>query len=218
MDLNPPGIRMSSTTDIAYDRLKAEIMSGALVAGDRIKEELVADKLGVSRTPIRNALQKLAAQGFIVMTHHQGARVADWSSQDLEEITAMRALLEGFGAGVAARKITHQQLETLETLCREMEQAAERGTTADLEEITNLNSQFHMTIIEASGNRRLAEVIGNLAHPLLVQRRFIAFGSERLQRSMAHHREIVDALTQGDSDWARVIMHSHILASARVGS
>lgn len=204
---------MNSTTDLAYDKLKTEIMSGDLVAGDRVKEELVAEKLGVSRTPIRHALQKLAAQGFIVMTHHQGARVANWSSQDLEEITALRALLEGFGASVAARKVTAAQLDALQILCDEMEKAAGRATPADLEEITDLNSRFHMTIIEASGNKRLAEVIGNLAHPLLVQRRFTAFTNERLQRSMAHHREIIDALTQGDSDWASAIMRSHILAS-----
>lgn len=205
---------MTSTTDLAYDKLKSEIMSGELVAGDRVKEELVAERLGVSRTPIRHALQKLAAQGFLEMTHHQGARVADWSSQDLEEITGMRALLEGFGAGIAARKISREQLDELRGLCAEMERAAERGTTADLEAITELNSQFHMTIIEASGNRRLAEVIGNLAHPLLVQRRFSAFSSERLQRSMMHHREIIDALAAANSDWASAIMRSHILASS----
>lgn len=209
---------MTSTTDLAYNALKAQIMSGTLVAGDRVKEELVAEKLGISRTPVRNALQKLAAQGFIVMTHHQGARVADWSSRDLEEIITVRALLEGFGAGVATSRIGPEQLDALTILCDEMEQAAQRATRLDLEQITNLNSRFHMTIIEASGNRRLAEVIGNLAHPLLVQRRFTAFRHEQLQRSMTHHREIVDALALGDSDWASAIMRSHILASASVAT
>ena len=204
----------SSSTDLAYDMIKAAIMSGELQAGDRIKEELIAEKVGVSRTPIRHAIQKLTAQGFVETLHNAGARVADWSSQDLEEITQMRALLEGFGAGVAARKITPADLGALRDLAAEMEARAAEGTAEALEAITGLNSRFHMAIIAASGNRRLAEVIGNLAHPLLVQRRFSAFSPDRLMRSMHHHREIIDALAAQDSDWAAAIMRSHILASA----
>lgn len=205
---------MTSSTDLAYSFIKSAIMSGELSAGDRIKEELIAERIGVSRTPIRHAIQKLTAQGFVSTLHNSGARVVDWSSQDLEEITQMRALLEGFAAGIAARKITAKDLATIEGLAAEMEAAAARANRSDLEEITELNSRFHMTIIEASGNRRLAEVIGNLAHPLLVQRRFSAFTPERLNRSMSHHREIIDALRAEHPDWATNIMRAHILASA----
>lgn len=204
---------MTSSTDKAYDFIKSAVMHGALNAGDRVKEEEVAERLGVSRTPVRHALQKLTAQGFVEMLHHQGARVVDWSSQDLAEITDLRALLEGFGARVAAAKISSAQIEELRRLASDMEAAAARGGVDDLETITELNSRFHMTIIEASGNRRLAEVIGNLAHPLLVQRRFSGFSPDRLTRSMMHHREIIDALERRDGDWANAIMRSHILAS-----
>lgn len=205
---------MTSHTDLAYEHLKSAIMSGELRAGDRIKEELVAEKVGVSRTPIRHAIQKLTAQGFVETLHNAGARVADWSSQDLDEITQMRALLESFGAGVAARKVTPGTIGELRGLAAEMEARASAATREGIESITDLNSRFHMMIIEASGNRRLAEVIGNLAHPLLVQRRFSGFSAARLQRSMDHHREIIDALAAGDPDWASAIMRSHILASA----
>jgi DNA-binding GntR family transcriptional regulator len=156
-----------SSSEKAYDYIKSAVMLGELKAGDRVKEEEIAERLGLSRTPIRPALQMLAAQGFIQMLHHQGARVVDWSNQDLAEITDLRALLEGFGARIAARKITPAQIEELKQLVTEMEAAAQRGSAADLEAITELNSQFHMTIIQASGNRRLGEVIGNLAHPSL---------------------------------------------------
>ncbi|MFA5581175.1 MAG: GntR family transcriptional regulator [Paracoccaceae bacterium] len=202
-----------SSADIAYAHIKSAIMTGEMKAGDRVKEELIAEQIGVSRTPIRHALQKLATQGFVDTRHNSGARVADWSSQDIDEIIEMRSLLEGFGAEIAARKITEAQLGELRDLAAEMEAAAARGTSESLEAITELNSRFHMVIIVASGNRRLAEVIGNLAHPLLVQRRFSAFSPERLQRSMNHHREIIDALAQGSPEWANSIMRSHILAS-----
>jgi DNA-binding GntR family transcriptional regulator len=205
---------MTSSTDLAYAHIKSSIMSGDLQAGDRIKEELIAEKIGVSRTPIRHAIQKLTAQGFVETLHNAGARVADWSSQDLEEITQMRALLEGFGAGIAARKVSAADIATLRDLAGQMERAAASGTSEALEAITELNSRFHMAIIAASGNRRLAEVIGNLAHPLLVQRRFSTFSADRLQRSMNHHSEIIDALVAGDADWATAIMRAHILASA----
>ena len=114
---------MTSSTDLAYAHIKSAIMSGELKAGDRIKEELIAEKIGVSRTPIRHAIQKLTAQGFVATLHNSGARVADWSSQDLEEITAMRALLEGFGAGIAARKVKPEDMEILRDLAAEMEAA-----------------------------------------------------------------------------------------------
>ena len=205
---------MTSSTDLAYEHMKNAIMSGELRAGDRIKEELIALKIGVSRTPIRNAIQKLTAQGFVETLHNAGARVADWSSQDLSEITQMRALLEGFGAGIAAQKVTGSEIAELRGLTAEMEEAAASATVEALSAITDLNSRFHMAIIRASGNRRLAEVIGNLTHPLLVQRRFSGFSAARLQRSMDHHREIVDALASGDSDWATAIMRAHILASS----
>ena len=205
---------MPSATDKAYDQIKTAIMSGQMRAGDRVKEELIAEQIGVSRTPIRHALQKLAAQGFLEIHHNQGATVTDWSEQSLGEITDLRAILESFGAGVAARKIQREQLDALRDLARRMEDAAARSNPSDLEAITDLNSRFHMGIIHASGNRRLADVIGNLAHPLLVQRRFSGFSKVRLQRSMDHHREIIDALAARDADWATSIMRSHILASA----
>lgn len=204
----------ASATDLAYEHIKAAIMSGRLAAGDRVKEELVAEEVGVSRTPIRHAMQKLAAQGFVEVLHNHGARVAAWNDADLAEITELRALLEGFGAGVAARKIDEATVDTLRALCASMERAAAQPSSADLETIAALNSRFHLTIIEATGNRRLSETIGNLAHPLLVQRRFRAFGPQRLQRSMDHHRELVDALAARDADWAGAVMRAHILGSA----
>ena len=204
---------MASASDIAYEFIKNAVMNGELKAGDRIKEENIADAIGVSRTPIRNALRVLAAQGYIEMLHYQGARVADWSSQDLSEIIDLRALLEGFGAGTAAKKIDDETLKELRELASQMEDIADKGDKSGLKAMTDLNSKFHMKIIEASGNRRLAEVIGNLAHPLLMQRRFTAFNRERLHRSMIKHRDILDALASGDSEWAAAAMKSHILAS-----
>ncbi len=205
--------KSQSATARAYDHVKTAVMMGEYQAGDRIKEELIAEKIGVSRTPIRQALHKLTAEGFLTMPPNQGARVIEWSQQDTQEITDLRAILESFGAGIAARKITQSDLSRLETLAEMMEAAAATGRERELELITKYNSEFHMVIINSSGNIRLAEVIASLAHPLLIQRRFSGFDHARLRRSMAHHREIIDALRSGDSSWASSIMKSHILAS-----
>ena len=204
---------MTSAVIRAYDFIKASVMSGDLPAGTRITEEFVAEKVGVSRTPIREALHKLATEGFVDMPPNQGARVVGWSKQDLTEITDLRAVLESFGAGVAAQRISAEQLTQLDRLCDEMEEAVSRGTTKDMENLTQLNSDFHMAIINCSGNTRLADVIGHLAHPLLVQRRFSEFNATRLQRSMSHHRELVEALRAKDTEWAAATMRSHILGS-----
>ncbi len=197
----------------AYEEIKSAIMSDAYPAGTRIKEELVAQAIGVSRTPIREALRKLTAEGFLTATPNQGARVTDWSEQDLTEIIDLRAILESFGAGLAAEKISTGELQELELLATQMERAADNGGKSELEALTNLNSDFHMAIINATGNSRLAEVIDNLAHPLLIRRRFSGFDEPRLQRSMMHHREIIDALKAHNSGWARATMRAHILAS-----
>lgn len=204
---------MTSAVIKAYDFIKTSIMSGDLPAGVRVTEEFVSEKVGVSRTPIREALHKLATEGFVDMPPNQGARVVGWSKQDLNEITDLRAVLESFGAGVAARRISKENLEQLDRLCDQMEEAVSRGTTTDMENLTQLNSDFHMLIINSSGNVRLVDVIGHLAHPLLVQRRFSKFNAMRLQRSMGHHRELVEALTAKDAEWASTIMRSHILGS-----
>ena len=127
-----------SATETAYDFLRNSIMVGSYAAGDRIKEEWIAEQIGVSRTPIRQAMQKLAAQGFVVVSHHQGARVANWSSQDLSEITELRALLEGFGARLAATKISERELDELRGLAEKMEAAAQAPRAEDYARITDL--------------------------------------------------------------------------------
>ena len=204
---------MANAVDRAYSLIKGSIMSGELAGGERVKEELVAEKVGVSRTPIREALNKLAAEGFLALQPNHGARVIEWSERDLVEIIELRSVLESHGAGIAAERMGSDDLDRLDTLCREMEAAAARGSDSDMESLTALNSEFHMTIISASGNARLKDTIGSLAHPLLVQRRFSGFSQIGLQRSMNHHRELTTALRAGDSSWAAAVMRAHILAS-----
>ena len=204
---------MVNAVSKAYDEIKAAIMTEEFPAGSRVKEELIAQRVGVSRTPIREALRKLTAEGFLTMAPNHGAMVTAWSEQDLKEIIDVRAVLESFGAGIAAQKISDEQLIELETLAEQMEQAVASNNRSELESITELNSNFHMMVIHAADNARLAEVIGNLSHPLLIQRRFSGFTQQRLERSMAHHREIIDALRARDSGWASAIMSAHILAS-----
>ena len=191
------------------------IMSGELAAGTRVKEELIAEQVGVSRTPIREALNQLSAEGFLTMPPNQGAKVVEWSFQDLREISDLRAVLESYAAGIAAVHSDHSHLESLNQLCDQMEAAVSRGHIKDFEALTQLNSRFHMAIVSMSGNIRLADVIGGLAHPLLVQRQFTGFNSNQLRRSMEHHRDIVSALKARDSSWASAIMRAHILASHR---
>jgi DNA-binding GntR family transcriptional regulator len=204
---------MSTVTSKAYDYIKSAILADEYKAGARIKEELVAKAVGISRTPIREALRQLASEGFVVMLPNQGVRVNNWNDRDLAEIVELRSVLEGFGAGLAAQKIGADELQELDNLCDQMDQAALAGNERDLEKMTELNSSFHLAIMKASGNRHLAEVIGKLAHPLLVKRRFSKFDDKRLQRSLLHHREVVDAFRAKDSNWATAVMKSHILAS-----
>ena len=124
----------------AYEAIKAAVMSGELAAGTRVKEELIAEKVGVSRTPIREALNKLTAEGFLTMPPNQGARVVQWSARDLMEITDLRAVLESHGAGIAAERISSAHLQEIDQLCERMESAVASGSDQDMDALTELNS------------------------------------------------------------------------------
>ncbi len=204
---------MSSATEQAYNFIKNAIVVGELKGGSHVPEDKIGAQIGISRTPIRSALQKLSAQGFVTLHPRQGARVNVWTEQDWKEIADMRALLEGYAAGIASQKISQMEIKRLEELADAMEEAVACATEAELAQITELNYLFHMTIIHATANSRLVEAVENLAHPILHRIRFLPSRKDVSARSMAHHREIIDAIVSGNAEWATSIMRSHILAS-----
>jgi DNA-binding GntR family transcriptional regulator len=204
---------MSGAAARAYEMIKAEIISGRMTGNARLKEAELAELTGVSRTPVREALRWLEADGLVVLNPNSGAHVALWSAEDLREITDLRALLESFGASLAAKKISSEQVAHLQNLQTRMEEAIARANAESLIQLAGLNKEFHLAIIEATGNHRLVSALQSIVEGPLIFRKFSVFSPEQIERSFSHHRDLIAALDAGDAEWAESTMRSHILAA-----
>ena len=185
---------MSSAAEKAYEAIRAGIVGGELPVGGRLREEELAGTIGVSRTPVREALRRLDAEGLVEFSPHRGAQVASWSDQDLDEIFGLRAVLESYGASLAATRVAPEALA----------------------EVAGLNNRFHGGVLAASGNQRLVGLLSGVVVVSLVRRTFHRYSPEALARSHAHHRELLAALAAGDPEWAASVMRSHVLAARAV--
>ncbi|OHX01756.1 GntR family transcriptional regulator [Micromonospora sp. WMMB235] len=204
---------MGRATQSAYESIKTRILGGAYEPGKKLSEEDLAAAVGVSRTPVREALRRLHAEGLVDWEANRGATVPAWREQDLEEIFELRALLEGYGAELAATRITPEEIVRLRELCAEMEgyAAGQRRDRAD--RIAVCNAQFHEIILGAGRNRRLSALLGAVVQTPLVNRTFRRYDEAAMARSMSHHRELIDAFEARDRAWAGSVMRAHILAA-----
>jgi DNA-binding GntR family transcriptional regulator len=205
---------MSTTSsERAYHLIRGQILAGRYAGGERLKEEAVARDLALSRTPVRDAIRRLQAEGLVLVTPNAGARVASWTEGELAEITEMRARLESLAAGLAAAKIGAEGIAELSRLTDAMEQAIERPEGPDLDGVSARNLAFHRAIAAAAENGRLSSMVESLHSVPVVIRKFALFDTERLALSVSHHREIISALRARDADWAGALMRAHILAA-----
>lgn len=207
---------MAAATEQTATQIRRLILDGILEPGTRLQEVELATQLGVSRTPVREALRTLSSHGLVEILPNRGARVARWSVADLEEIYELRIMLESRGAGRAAERISSEDNDRLTELCEQMEACARRGGRHDLHTLSELNSRFHRIIMDAADSPRLATMLASVVQVPLVMRTFARYTPEALDRSMGHHRELTAALRAGAPDWAASVMRSHIIAARAV--
>lgn len=197
----------------AYESIRNLILDGSYRPGEKLSEEELAARLGVSRTPVREAVRRLHAEGLVEWAANRGATVPEWSERDLEEIFELRALLESYGAELAATRITPEEIARLRELSAEMERHAASGDPGRADRIAVCNAEFHDIVLRAGRNHRLSALLGAVVQTPLVYRTFRRYDEAALSRSMAHHRELVDAFESGDRAWAGSVMRAHILAA-----
>lgn len=183
--------------------------------GNRLGEAELAARLGVSRTPIREALRRLSADGLVELEANRGARVSLWTADDLDEIYELRALLEGRAAGRAALRVTDRDITDLAVLCDQMEAAVAAGIVrpANLDRLVDGNTQFHARIMAVSSNNRLHRLTDMLFQVPLSIHTYLHYSPDELARSMQHHREMLRAFTSSDPEWATSVMRAHIHAA-----
>lgn len=204
---------MAKAAQKAYDLVRERILSGDYPPSLRITEQEIADASGVSRTPVREALQQLQSEGLVRVTANQGAVVVDWSDDEFNDLFELRALLEPYGVARAATRISPEGVATLRELAQSQYEESEKRRPGYTDRIGSLNSEFHRTLHEFAESPRLSMLIPMLIEAPLVLRTFTKYDETELMRSASHHLEIVAALEAGDPDWAAAVMRSHILAA-----
>jgi len=204
---------MPNAVERAYESVLSDILSGGHPAGSRLREEELAASIGMSRTPVREALRRLHAEGIVKVLPNRGAVVADLDDSDLDDIFELRALLEGYGARRAATSATDEQVSALSALCDEMEGNTARSRSRRFDEIARLNLEFHRTLHGAGGNARLAPLLSSVMLMPLVRHTFNRYTPEELARSFAHHRELISAISARDAVWAEAVMQAHMSAA-----
>lgn len=206
---------MAVATDQVYAAIKAGISSGTFAAGSHLGAAGLADELGVSRTPVREALRRLSAEGLVDIHANRGAYVTSWSHDDVEEVFALRTVLESHAAECSAVRLKPDLIGRLEGYAVRMEDAVSAGSR-ELPTIAACNAEFHSIIIMAAANKRLAAMISSVVEVALVTRTFRVYSDEDLARSMTHHRELIAAFKARDAQWAGSVMRSHIRAAYHV--
>ncbi len=204
---------MAGAVDKAYQTVRERIVRGVYPASSRITEQEVAVAAGVSRTPVREALRKLHAEGLLEFIPHQGAVVTEWTTQDQDDVFELRALLESYGAARAARRMTPEGIAELRQIAEDQYHETLSKTEGYLERIGDLNSAFHRGIHEFAGSVRLGGALSSLIEAPLITQTFRTYEDEDLIRSASHHLEIVRALEARDPDWSAALMRSHILGA-----
>ncbi len=195
------------TSRAVYEWLVAAIRSGRIRPGDPIREEALARQLRCSRTPVREALQRLRAEGYLERGRRRGLSVAEPTQEELLDLCVVRETLEGLAARLAARGITTSEVYFLEELYRDMERALERG---ELGELARLNAEFHAVVWRAARNRYLARELQRIW--LLITRQPVTTLSYpgRAREALDEHRALLDAIRQGDADRAEQLARQHM--------
>ena len=193
-------------------RLRALILTGEYGPDERLIEEQLAERLGVSRTPVRQALTMLEAEGLVEIAPNRGATVCSFSIEDVWDIYDLRAVLEGHAARRAAGRIERRELKRLQELAVEMEGLPGRfdDHEEEIRALVALNQEFHGTIVQASRNRRLEHLINRTVEIPLMFKAFFWYTPHERTISNHFHRQILKSLERGDADRAEIIMREHV--------
>jgi DNA-binding GntR family transcriptional regulator len=196
-----------------YLALRGQILSGKLGANSVLREQALAAELGVSRTPVREALRRLDEAGLVTFVPNRGATVVEWTIDQVRETYFLRAELESRAAGLAATRITTDELEILADLIDAMEPLLTAVDDAGMAELGRLNADFHRTVVSASRSPQLMALTSSVGRVPLMAAAFRRQGGQYRARSNHQHRDILTALSTRDPIWAEVAMRSHILGA-----
>lgn len=214
--MNKEGFNFVSAADQVYQSLREDILSGKLPPNERMTEMMIADALGVSRTPVREAVKRLTVEGFVSRIPGEGLRVVALGPNEIEQIFDIRLMLETYAVRRAALHATDAQMAELHELADTAHARTPPRSNADLQYLSDCNARFHKLIMEAACSPRITTMLGSAIDVGLVLRTYRMYSERELVRSSRHHQEIADAIAARAPDWAASVMTSHLHATRSV--
>lgn len=190
--------------------LRESIIRGDLEPGQKLTEPVLAEKLGISRTPIREAFRQLETEGFLTVVPRKGAMVSDLSRKEIEDFYEIKSVLEGYASRIAAERITEKDIAKLTKINNQLEILAKND---DVEAFFKKNNEFHSVFINICDNDKLLDIWDNLI------RRFVRFRLQalsvpgRLMNSVKQHRDIINALSKRDGSLSEALVVKHSIVS-----
>ncbi|GAB4362987.1 MAG: GntR family transcriptional regulator [Deltaproteobacteria bacterium] len=194
------------------ETIRSAIVNGQLPAGTRVAEPDLAERFGISRTPIREAFRQLESEGFITVIPRKGAVVASFSAKDVSDFYDLKALLEGYAARLAAKKLTEKELTRMEAVNRQMETAAAKR---DLRKVLVLHNEFHDIFLKACGNEKLHSIVQGMVMQFQRYRLVLAMPG-KIEGSVRQHREIVQAFRKQDGALAESLVQKNALYGKKI--
>jgi len=201
----------TSLSEKVYRSLRDGIAEGRYQTGDCLVEMKIAEELGVSRTPVREALKQLELEDLVVSHPNRGVVVKGFSNEDLQDVSTIRHLLEGQAAYWAAERITPELLSELKDVVELMEFYTQKN---DVEHLVQLDSRFHEIVYDASGSRTIRHILASLHHNIRKARQSSLTLPDRAGCSLAEHKKIYHAIESHDAPAAKEYMESHVATAA----
>lgn len=196
-----------SLEEHVYARLEEEILTGVYKRGDPLTELAISERFNISRTPVRGAIHRLAEEGLVKLSPNKGAVVTGISKDDIIDIYKIRMRLDGLAAAMAAEKMTDEDIKKLRESVELSEFYTERG---DAEHQKELDTAFHALIYTATGSRMLSEILSELHKKAKLYRKLSLDNAGRAERSIAEHREILEAIEARNPKEAERLTQNHI--------
>ena len=204
----PRSLKKENLGNQVYDQVKGMILRGEIPPGKRIIENELADSMGISRTPIREAVHKLEAEGFLNPLPKGGYAVRGLTVSGVEETFDIRSILESFAAYLAAIRYSDEDLVPLEEKTEEFQRHLDRH---DLTELTRINTDFHELLYALSRSPRLIKMINDLRNEIFLLRKVMLNSEDMAKLSNKDHREMIEAMKKGEAKKVEKLVRSHIL-------
>ncbi len=193
--------------DVVFNTLRQAILTGELKPGERLMEIHLANRLGVSRTPIREAIRKLELEGLVTMIPRRGAEVAQITEKSMNDVLEVRRAVDALCVELACERITDSELEKLKEACDVFEEAVKSG---DVKRIAQADVDLHDIIVQATGNRRLVQLVNTLSEQMYRYRFEYIKDFSQHERLVEEHRIIYESIVRKDKETACSAAREHI--------